>query len=811
MERKTASAAAELERVAREGREAAGRVQAVAALACLRQLKPKLALPLLTDKNPEVRRLGVRLCEPRLNQREILDALLRLVDDPSLAVRVQLAYTLGASREPLAAEALVALARPAATDLYLTGAALSSVRPDNVIDVLDAALSGAAPPTSPAFLDALLAVAGATGDAPTLAAVAERVVGQGTKIQAWAALSRVLEAADRRRLPVGEFLSEAAADSIRGLVASAVRSASSSVVAEADRIAAIELLGCANGPAVDSFLGAANQRTLESLQSLVAANQPPAIQSAAVQALARAAGDQAPDRLLPSWAAATPRLRGEILDALLSRESWAAALLDAVEQGQVRPNDLDATRRQRLLSHKTTELRRRAERLLASSSSSDRAEVLSQWQAVAAMPGDHVRGQEAFRKRCAVCHKWDGIGSEVGPDLAALTNKSTASLLTAVLDPNRDVDGRYVSYLAELADGRTVSGVLVGESGASVTLREQEGKEHVILRADLEALRSTGKSAMPEGLEKDMTPQELADVMAFLLAPRGAEAKFLTAAETQEAASSDPSEIAKRLLDDSQPAELRHKLIAEHPQQAAAIIAALTAELPAVGQDTKEEYRRIPWIWRVAVAAGKRNQSEELRTVLDTAMLKGGQPLRDWQAVVIGGGIINGVSQAGVWPKARLEEVLKVEGQLIARWQRSIELAAAMADDEKVPTGTRYDGLRMIALGSWDLRGKQLEKYLAPGAHEELQMGAVSGAADMPAPQAAQALVAALPHLTRRNRELALEGLLRSPERCLTLLDAIADKRIDRQMLDDARRQRLLEHAEATVRRRAADTLNAAR
>ena len=123
-----------------------------------------------------------------------------------------------------------------------------------------------------------------------------------------------------------------------------------------------------------------------------------------------------------------------------------------------------------------------------------------------------------------------------------------------------------------------------------------------------------------------------------------------------------------------------------------------------------------------------------------------------------------------------------------------------MADDEKTPTGTRYDALRMIAMGSWDLRGRHIEKYLAAGIHDELQMGAVSGAADMQSPQAADALIAALPHLSLRNRGLALEGLLRSEERCLALLDAIAGKRRDATLLDDSHHRRLREHPSTKVR-----------
>ena len=87
-----------------------------------------------------------------------------------------------------------------------------------------------------------------------------------------------------------------------------------------------------------------------------------------------------------------------------------------------------------------------------------------------------------------------------------------------------------------------------------------------------------------------------------------------------------------------------------------------------------------------------------------------------------------------------------------------------MADDPKVPHGTRYDALRMIPLRGWDKAGKQ-PRYLAKDAHAELQMGAVSGTADIDAPEAAARAIDALPHLTAGNRRLAVGALLKTEAR----------------------------------------------
>jgi putative heme-binding domain-containing protein len=98
----------------------------------------------------------------------------------------------------------------------------------------------------------------------------------------------------------------------------------------------------------------------------------------------------------------------------------------------------------------------------------------------------------------------------------ALTNRDPEWLLTTILDPNREVDARYIAWMAVDNDGRTATGLLVEETSSSIRLREANGKEHVILRSDLDELRSTERSIMPEGIERDLSPQDVADVLAYV-------------------------------------------------------------------------------------------------------------------------------------------------------------------------------------------------------------------------------------------------------------------------------------------------------
>ncbi len=152
------------------------------------------------------------------------------------------------------------------------------------------------------------------------------------------------------------------------------------------------------------------------------------------------------------------------------------------------------------------------------------------------------------------------------------------------------------------------------------------------------------------------------------------------------------------------------------------------------------------------------------------------------QVVVIGGGIINGLSQQDVWPRQRIHELLEGDRELRQRWERLIELSAAMADDESVPSGTRYDALRILGTDRFEKSGPRLKKYLTD-KDAELQMGAISGLADMESDGAAEALIAAFPRYTDSNRQLAVAALFRTDTRRALLRRAMETGQISRDAL----------------------------
>ena len=148
--------------------------------------------------------------------------------------------------------------------------------------------------------------------------------------------------------------------------------------------------------------------------------------------------------------------------------------------------------------------------------SRDRRATIDAYRQAATLGGRPASGRLIFQKTCATCHRVSGEGIEVGPDLATVAGRTADDLLLHILDPNREVAANFVNYNVATTDGRTVSGIIVSESATALILKRAEGATDVIPRAQVETIASTGLSLMPEGLEKGLTPQDLADLMAFL-------------------------------------------------------------------------------------------------------------------------------------------------------------------------------------------------------------------------------------------------------------------------------------------------------
>jgi putative heme-binding domain-containing protein len=146
----------------------------------------------------------------------------------------------------------------------------------------------------------------------------------------------------------------------------------------------------------------------------------------------------------------------------------------------------------------------------------ERAKVLERYVGVPQLAGDSRNGAALFKQNCAQCHRLRGEGTEVGPDLGMMSEKPVVQLVEAILDPNAAVEERYRGFSVATRDGRDLTGIIVAETPTTITLRGPNQPEQTLLRGELKELTRSGLSLMPDGLESALTPQQLADLIAFV-------------------------------------------------------------------------------------------------------------------------------------------------------------------------------------------------------------------------------------------------------------------------------------------------------
>jgi putative membrane-bound dehydrogenase-like protein len=507
-----AAAIKKLEALVAESKLPQVRAQALCALDGMNARTLPAIRSALADAHSGVRRQAVRLTEKKGSEPAHADAL-KLVADPDAKVRLQLAASLGEWSEPEVGKVLGKLAAGDCGDRYIVAAAMSSATkcfPEFAAEILAADDKAIA-----ALSDSLLTMALAMNQRDVAARLVDRTLSASGARQ-MEGFGQLLSALARRNTSL-EKLTSGADDALTGALkkAAAVFPAARSLVADAaqpteQRVAALNLLGREE----------ANRASdLQLLAGLLNPQSPPEIQRAAIKSLGQTADAGVPELLFKGWAGHAPAARTAAIDELLGRDPWALELSQQIEKGKVSPLDLDAQRRERLLKHKSPEIKALAQKIFAASSNPDRQKVIDAYSPALKLKGDAKNGAAAFAKNCSTCHKVDGVGHEIGPNLRSVADHSPEKLLVSILDPSRAIEPGFTAFLCTLTSGAQLYGLITAETGSSISMKFPDDTTRTILRSEIKQLRSTKTSLMPEGLEATVTPQDMADIIQFLQAP----------------------------------------------------------------------------------------------------------------------------------------------------------------------------------------------------------------------------------------------------------------------------------------------------
>lgn len=510
-ERQDRAAAAPLKRLAVESEFPQGRMTARYALDGLNALDAEMVLAGLNDPHPRVREHALRLAEKFAAESPAIRAkLIAMVDDPDIGVRYQLAFSLGAAPGPSRAAALVRLLQSDGDNRWFRLAAQSSLNEGagEVFRILAEDEAFRSTKHGAEFLAALAAQIGAAQRTHEIAAVLKSLDGlpAGEKSLAEQILRSLV---GKQSGAVRAQLAAAGSGKAGAILANLLKDAQQTAADEErdlkQRIPAIRTLGLAKFDDLQDLF-----------ETLLELRQPQPVQAAALETLAKFEDDGVATILLEAWPGLSPELRARAAETLFSREAWIMAFLDAVEQKRVGRGDVDPARITLLQSHPSAKVAERSARLFANNNVARRQDVVTAYGRALMLDGDPAKGKEVFKKNCSACHKLQGVGTEVGADLAAIRNRGMEAVLLNILDPNREVKPQYLSYVVATDDGRTHTGMIADETANSITLRRPDGTSVTILRLEIEALKSTGLSFMPEGLEKEIDVETMADLLAYL-------------------------------------------------------------------------------------------------------------------------------------------------------------------------------------------------------------------------------------------------------------------------------------------------------
>ncbi|MFN0085911.1 MAG: PVC-type heme-binding CxxCH protein [Blastocatellia bacterium] len=499
-----------------------GRIHALWTLEGLSGLEEPIVLKALGDPNPRVREHALRLAEAYLpKSRTIAAALLRMPEDADPRVRMQTAFTLGQLGNASSLNALAGMATIHSGDPWLRMAILSSVA-DQASEFFHA-LRAANPEFENRELFTQLASLIATKRNPSELA---RLLGSLSGLKApevvLDGLGRGLKLVNARSLRVpnaeaalspflnspSDSLQVTAWDAarffeLRGIVQRAIADSQDAGLPAPRRVTAVRALRGGRFSEVSPILS----RILEQ-------SDRQELQIAAIDSLSTFDDPSIAAALLAPWKSFTPEVRQQALGALMTERERMKAALKALEDGRIERTAFDPSMRAKLFDHPEPGVADRA-RVFFKQEADERTAAVAAYREVLGLPGDVNRGRDLYGSTCAKCHSPQNGRPRIGADLSGINNKTKEELLNSILNPSVAIDPRFINYIVTTRDGRIQDGILANETTGIITLRNTDG-DFTILRSNIAEIRASTLSLMPDGFEKSLSKQQVADIIAYL-------------------------------------------------------------------------------------------------------------------------------------------------------------------------------------------------------------------------------------------------------------------------------------------------------
>lgn len=513
-ERQDTSVSSILKHLATTSSKPITRATALWSLDGLKSLDEQTLLKGLQDKDFQVRIQALRIAEHFAKSPNIQKQMVGLANDSSLEVQYQAAFSLGAFNSASRNQALVEILKQNTSNKWIRMAVQSSLNQGaaEVFSILVKTPGFLKEKNSQDFLVALAIQIGAqknAADVKLFLTSLEAMPSADQKLMEIFFRRLLSRASGSTKKVIAESTSQRTAQLLKGMMQTAIQQALNPKLPVKARVDAIDTLS----------IGKFNE-TKDVFEELLSVQQPLQVRQATIAKLGLVNDDSVAGLVIEAWPSLSPQLRMSAVETLFSRKAWLMTMLDSIKEGELNPGDISPERVALLKKNQDGKIKKLAESLFHNQRLTGRSDVIKQYQAALKLKGDPANGKKIFKKSCAACHRLENVGVQLGADLKAIKDRGTEAVLLNILDPNREVKPQYVTYLIVTTQGRTITGLIKSENANSITIARADGTSDTVLRIDIDELISSRLSFMPEGLEKQINKQQMADLLAYLNAAK---------------------------------------------------------------------------------------------------------------------------------------------------------------------------------------------------------------------------------------------------------------------------------------------------
>lgn len=479
-----------------KARTALGRIHGLYLAAVLGQLKAFDVTTALKDGDARVRVHAIRLAEA-MNQTRGLPAL---ADDESIRVRFQLALTLSRLEAPGESLLLSKLLGADHADRWVRAAALNALgdHAGRVFGRLALDSDFRKEAADRTVLAEIARIIGARGQKEEVAAVLRVADAEWLSGDMFAYLPALNDGLRAGRKSVLDFTRGTPLakrfDALPKLITTGKLSA------PLIRVAAIGGYG---------FIG-------KQLADVSANHESASVRKAALGSLLRMPDGAVFNAIMGIWPQLDESGRKSAIAGFLGNRTRTRSLLTAIQKGRIEADLLDARQIQTLRASRDGKTKALAIKIYGAEKKVDYAGLMKHFLPSLTAPGNQAKGREIYQQRCATCHRANGEGYQLGPDMVTVKTKGRENLLLNIINPNAEVAAQFMAFEVETRDDESYTALIGNETTTHLTIRMASGVQQTFVRSDILGMKSSGKSLMPEELHKDLTVQQMADLLTFI-------------------------------------------------------------------------------------------------------------------------------------------------------------------------------------------------------------------------------------------------------------------------------------------------------